>query len=148
LAVFAALPFDVAEREIQTARKLLPDWPEEAFAVRELPADQGPGNILLLEAAFEHVTEVVSGFGKLGTPAERVAKTAASRMSGYMESAAFAGPYLADQLLLPFALAGGGTFTTVKPSRHALTAATVIERFLGRAFTFDQGPDGCHRVRC
>jgi RNA 3'-terminal phosphate cyclase (ATP) len=146
--VFAALPFDVAEREIATARKLLPDWPDEAFAVRELPAEQGPGNILLLEAEFEHVSEVVSGFGKLGTPAERVATKAAARMSGYCASEAFAGPYLADQLLLPFALAGGGTFTTVKPSQHALTAAAVIERFLGRCYSFERDPNGCYRLSC
>jgi RNA 3'-terminal phosphate cyclase (ATP) len=147
-AVFAALPFDVAQREIDTARKLLPDWPEEAFAVRELPDERGPGNILLLEAQYEHVTEVVSGFGKLGIPAERVAKTAAARMAGYCESSAFAGPYLADQLLLPFALAGGGTFTTVKPSQHALTAAAVIERFLDRPCTFERQENGCFLVTC
>jgi RNA 3'-terminal phosphate cyclase (ATP) len=143
LAVVAGLPFDVADREIKTARKLL-DWPEEAFAVRELPEDQGPGNILLLEARFEHVTEVVSGFGKLGVSAQHVAKTAAARMAGYLASNAFAGPYLADQLLLPFALAGGGTFTTVKPSQHSLTAAAVIERFLGRRCSFRPGPSGTH----
>lgn len=146
LAVFAALPFEIADREIKTARKLLPDWPEEAFAVRELPAEQGPGNIVLLEAEFEHVTEVFCGFGKLGVPAERVAKTAAARMSGYCGSEAFAGPYLADQLLLPFALAGGGTLTTVKPSQHALTAASVIAQFLGRSCSFEHQPDGCHRL--
>jgi len=142
-AVFAALPFEIAEREIATARKLL-NWPEDAFAVRELPADQGPGNIVLLEAAFEHVTEIVSGFGKLGVTAEAVVKTAAARMKGYMASDAFAGPYLADQLLLPFALAGGGSFTTVKPSRHALTAADIIERFLGHRCAFEQMESGTH----
>ena len=142
-AVFAALPFEIAQREIAMARKLL-DWPEEAFAVRELPADQGPGNIVLLEAAFEHVTEIVSGFGKLGVTAEAVVKTASARMAGYLASDAFAGPYLADQLLLPFALAGGGSFTTVKPSRHALTAADIIERFLGRRCAFEQMESGAH----
>ncbi|WP_442678241.1 RNA 3'-terminal phosphate cyclase [Sphingomonas sp. ASY06-1R] len=142
-ALFASLPVAVAEREINTARTLL-GWPETAFAVRELPAEQGPGNILLLEAAYEHVTEVVSGFGKLGVPAERVAKMAAGRMAGYLESAAFAGPYLADQLLLPFALAGAGSFTTVKPSQHSLTAATIIELFLGRRCAFRQLPNGVH----
>lgn len=146
MAVFAGLPFEIADREIKTACKLLPDWPEEAFAVRELPAEQGPGNIVLLEAEFEHVTEVFCGFGKLGIPAERVAKTAAARMSGYCASKAFAGPYLADQLLLPFALAGGGTFTTVKPSQHAQTAASVIARFLGRTCSFERQADGCHRL--
>lgn len=147
-AVVAGLPFEIGQREIETARKLLPDWPEEAFAVRDLPAERGPGNILLLEAAFEHVTEVVSGFGKLGVPAHQLAKTAAARMAGYCESSAFAGPYLADQLLLPFALAGGGSFTTVKPSKHAVTAAAVIEMFLGRSISFVQQPDGTHLVSC
>lgn len=147
-AVFAGLPFDIAEREIDTARKLLDGWPEEAFAVRELPAEQGPGNILLIEAGFEQVTEVVSGFGKLGVPAQQVAKKAAARMAGYCASTAFAGPYLADQLLLPFALAGGGAFTTVKPSQHALTAGAVIEKFLGRSFRFEREDDGCFRVSC
>ena len=65
-ALLAALTFDIAEREIRTASKLLPDWPDDAFAVRQLPDAQGPGNVLLLEAEFEHVTEIVTGFGKLG----------------------------------------------------------------------------------
>jgi RNA 3'-terminal phosphate cyclase (ATP) len=79
---------------------------------------------------------VFSGFGQLGVTAERVAKTAVGRMRGYLASDAFAGPYLADQLLLPFALAGGGSFTTVKPSQHSLTAADIIERFTGRRCGF------------
>lgn len=145
LALVAALPVDVADREIKTVKKLL-EWPEDAFAIRELPEEQGPGNILLLEAEFDHVTEVVSGFGKLGVAAQHVAKTAAARMAGYLASDAFAGPYLADQLLLPFALAGGGTFTTVKPSQHSLTAAEIIARFLGRQCSFVQTPSGSHQL--
>ncbi|PTQ62254.1 RNA 3'-terminal phosphate cyclase (ATP) [Sphingomonas aurantiaca] len=144
-ALFAGLPPDVAKREMKTARGLL-DWPEDAFSIRELPEEQGPGNIVLLEAVFENVTEVVSGFGKLGVSAEHVAKTAAARMAGYLASDAFAGPYLADQLLLPFALAGGGSFTTVKPSQHSLTARVIIEAFLGRRCTFLQLPTGSHSV--
>ena len=146
LAIVAAIPPGVADREIATAKKLLAEWPEDAFAVGELPESQGPGNILLLEAAFEQVTEVVSGFGKLGVSAERVAQTAAGRMAGYLASDAFAGPYLADQLLLPFALAGGGSFTTVKPSQHSLTAAAVIELFLEKRCLFTQQPSGTHLV--
>ncbi|MGK6354357.1 hypothetical protein ACMGDH_03915 [Sphingomonas sp. DT-207] len=65
-ALFAALPFNIAERELATARKLLPDWPEDVFAVRQLPDEQGPGNALLLKAVFENATEIVTGFGKLG----------------------------------------------------------------------------------
>lgn len=146
-ALFAALPGDIGQRELRTARSLLPDWPEDAFSMHQLPEGQGPGNALLLAAEFEQVTEVVTGFGKLGVSAESLAKTAAQRMAGFLESQAFAGPYLADQLLLPFALAGGGSFTTVKPSQHARTAADIIERFTGQRWLFEPQPDGCHLVR-
>lgn len=145
IALFAGLIPDIAEREIRTAARLL-DWPEECFAIRQLPEDQGPGNILLLTAEFDHVTEIVSGFGRLGVTSEQVARTAVARMAGYLESDAVAGPYLADQLLLPFALAGGGSFTTVKPSRHSLTAADIIARFLERRCDFSQLPSGAHRL--
>lgn len=146
-ALIAALQRDIAERELKIARKLLPDWPEEAFTVRQLPEEQGPGNALMLEAVFAHGCEIVTGFGRLGVSAESLAKTAAQRMAGFIDSAAFAGPYLADQLLLPFALAGGGSFTTVKPSQHARTAASIVERFTGQRWVFEQQADGCHLVR-
>ena len=131
-ALFASIPGEIAARLVKAARKDLPEWEEGAIVIRELPADQGPGIALILEAAFEHVTEVMSGFGKLGLPAERLGHTTARRMAGYLASKAFAGPYLQDQLLLPFALAGGGSFTSVKISEHTRTAAQVIERFTGR----------------
>ena len=143
-AVFTGLPFEIAERMLARARRDLPDWPDSAFAVRELPADQGPGVILMLEAQYANVTEVISGFGQLGVPAERLAKTAASRMNGYIEASAFAGPYLADQLVLPFVLAGGGSLTTVKPSQHTLTAIDIAKRFTGRRIGLTRQGSGEH----
>lgn len=145
-AIVAGIPFDVADRELKAARKVLAEWPDEAFVTRQLPADQGPGNALLLEASFEHVTELMSGFGKLGVPAERLAKTAAKRMAGYINSGAFAGPYLQDQLLLPMALARGGAFTTVKISEHTRTAASLIERFTGTGFQLHERDEGANLV--
>jgi RNA 3'-terminal phosphate cyclase (ATP) len=133
-AIIAGIPFDVADRELKSAQKVLADWPAEAFVTRQLPADQGPGNALMLDASFAHVTEVMSGFGKLGVPAERLATTAAKRMAGYIASGAFAGPYLQDQILLPMALAQSGAFSTVKISEHTQTAIGLIERFLGTGF--------------
>jgi RNA 3'-terminal phosphate cyclase (ATP) len=100
----------------------------------------------MLEAAFEHVTELVSGFGKLGVPAQTVGEQASKRMAGYLASTAVAGPYLADQLLLPMALAGGGSFTTVKPSKHCLTAAETIAKFLDVKIAFGEDDGGCHVV--
>ena len=111
-----------------------------------MPQEAGPGNILLLDAEYDNVTEIVSGFGKLGVSAEALAKKAAQRLAGYMETSGFAGPYLADQLLLPMALAGHGRFTTVKPTEHARTAACVIERFTGRTCLFAERLGGVHDV--
>ncbi len=145
-ALVSGIPFDIADRELKAARKVLGEWPEESFAVEQLPAEIGPGNALLIEAAFEHVTEVMSGFGKMGLPAERLAKTAAKRMAGYIASGAFAGPYLQDQLLLPLAMAQGGAFTTVRIGRHSRTAAELIGRFTGREIGFSDTPDGAHLI--
>lgn len=143
-ALFSGLPFEVAERLLARARRDLSEWPEGAFAVRQLPAEQGPGVILMLEARYEHVSEIVSGFGQLGVPAERLAKTAAARMRGYLESPAFAGPYLADQLVLPLTIAGGGSFTTVKPSQHLMTAIDLSTRFTSRRFALTRQSGGDH----
>lgn len=145
-ALVTGVPFDVADRELKAARKVLTTWPEDAFAPVQLPADRGPGNALLLTAEFEHVTEVVSGIGQVGLPAERIGKTAAKRMAGYLASGAFAGPYLQDQLLLPFALARGGAFTTVKISQHSRTAMELIERFTGTRFAVSEEPEKGWRI--
>ena len=102
---------------------------------------------LSLEASYDNVTEVVSGFGKIGLSAERIGNTAGKRMAGYEASEAFAGPYLQDQLLLPIALAGGGSFTTVKISQHTRTAADIIALFTGRHAHFEEAADKGHLVR-
>ena len=145
-AAVAALPRAIADREIASARAELPDWPEESFIVDRLPDDFGPGNVLLVEARFAHVTEIVSGFGKFGLSAETIGRQVAGRMKGYLACDAFAGPYLADQLLLPMALAGGGMFSTVKPSAHTHTAAAVIQCFLDREIGFTQRAGGDHLI--
>ena len=143
--LIAALPGEIAVRELAAAATVL-DWPEETRRIDQLSERVGPGNVLMLEAEHEHVTELVTGFGRLGVPAERVGEKAARRMAGYLASSAAVGPFLADQLLLPLALAGGGCFTTVKPSLHSLTAAAVIEKFLEKRLVFDEKVDGCHLV--
>ena len=144
-AIVAALPGEIAVRELGEVERLL-GWPEEARRIVQLPERVGPGNIVMLEARFAQVSEMVSGFGKLGVSAETVAQKAAKRMAGYLSSEAAVGPYLADQLLLPMALAGGGRFSTVKLSQHSRTAADVIRKFLPVAFRIEEREDGPNLV--
>jgi RNA 3'-terminal phosphate cyclase len=71
----------------------------------------GPGNIVLIELASSNVTEMFCGFGRIGANAGSVGSEAADAARSHVVSGAAAGEHLTDQLLLPFALAGGGTFT-------------------------------------
>ncbi len=40
------------------------------------------------------------------------------------------GPHLADQLILPLALAGGGSFVTMPLTLHTITNIAVVQMFL------------------
>ncbi len=122
-AAVARLPVDIADRELAVV-----GW-RESFA-ETLEGSRGPGNVLTLEAEFETVTEVVTGFGQKGVRAEVVAQRALDEMNRYLGSNAAVGEHLADQLLLPMAIAGGGAFTTIEPSAHTLTNADVIRKFM------------------
>ncbi|MES2295781.1 MAG: RNA 3'-terminal phosphate cyclase [Pseudomonadota bacterium] len=131
----AGVPIDVAKRELECVGRGM-GWDEGQLRVRGLPAEQGPGNALLLTLEYEHVTEVFSAFGEKSVPAESIAKMALREAREYQASGAAVGEHLADQLMLPFAMAGAGSFTTHRVSQHALTNAAVIERFLPVRFDF------------
>jgi RNA 3'-terminal phosphate cyclase (ATP) len=79
---------------------------------------------------------VVHGRGQVpwpkgrGVSAEKVANHVAQRARAYLDSGAAVGGYLADQLLLPMALAGSGRFTTCERSDHLLTNLAIIGKFL------------------
>ena len=89
-----------------------------------------PGNLVIIELASSAVTQIFTAFGKLGVSAEDVAKDAAEQAGAYMHSTAAVDEHLADQLLLPFALARGGSFTAMSLNMHAKTNMEVIRAFL------------------
>ena len=127
-AIFANLDMSIAERELKIVHKRL-GWEDELLKLREVKS-VSPGNILLLTLESENVTEVFSGHGILGVSAENVAKNACKGLSRYLTSDAAVGPHLADQLLVPMVLCGGGSFTTLRPSLHTRTNIEVIRSFL------------------
>ena len=130
VAMWANLPGHIAQRELTTVAASL-NWPGACLQYCELPAPQpGPGNYLKLRLICEHTTEVFSTFGELGISAERVARKSIKAMQRYLAANVPVGEHLADQLLLPMALAGAGRFLTLPLSQHTLTNISVIERFL------------------
>lgn len=143
-ALVAAVPFHVAERELETVRRRL-GWRADELHPVGLRNDQGPGNVLMLTLVHEGITEVFTGFGERRTSAERVAEGVCRQAADYLESGAAVGPHLADQLLLPLALAGGH-FTTMEPTLHTRTNLAVIGRFLPRHWGCDALGDGRWRI--
>lgn len=128
-AIVARLPRSIGERELKVVRERL-GWDEECCRVEEACSSPGPGNILCIELESEHCAELFAGFGELGVSAEKVAKDTVRQVDDYLAANVPVGPYLADQLLLPMALAGGGSFRTMAPTRHMTTNAGVIRLFL------------------
>lgn len=139
-AIVAKLPSSIATRELDTVRKRFA-WPGETFTVEEVKRSRGPGNILFIELQSEHVMEIVTGFGEHGISAEQVAERTVKLARQYLASSAPVGCYLADQILLPMALAGKGCFRTMQLSRHALTNIDIIRKFLSVPITAEQDGD-------
>lgn len=127
--LLANLPAHVGDREAAVLRRDL-GWPT---AVERLDGVVGPGNVVLVEVPAGTVTEVFSAFGQRGVRAEAVAESVVARTKAWLAAGVPVGEHLADQLLLPMALAGSGSFRTTSLSLHATTNIAVIRHFLDRA---------------
>ncbi len=144
-AIAARLPAQVAQRQYATVRNLL-GWDGEQLRPVLAPSSASPGNAILLTIESEAVTEVFSAIGDRGVRAESVAREAALEARRYLASGAAVGEHLGDQLMLPFALAGGGAYTLDHVSQHAITNAEVITHFLPVSIGFEQDErfNTCH----
>jgi RNA 3'-terminal phosphate cyclase (ATP) len=144
-AIVCRLPVEIARRELAVVRSAL-NLPESALRVIDDRPAAGPGNVLLIVQAYEYATEVFAGFGARGVRAEQVAQRAVDEALRFARSAAAVGEHLADQLLLPLALAGAGHFTTLEPSAHTRTNIAAIRQFLPVHFELDQRAPDLWRV--
>ncbi|WP_320042097.1 RNA 3'-terminal phosphate cyclase [uncultured Desulfobacter sp.] len=142
-ALVANLPENIAAREIKIVKKLL-GW--ENCEIVNAPDSNGPGNVLTLTVKSENLTEVFTGFGVKGVTAEKVAKRCAGQAKSYLASNAPVGKYLADQLLIPLAMAGGGTFITQPPSRHTMTNIDVVKQFLNLNISCTEIDNRCWQI--
>lgn len=135
----ANLPHHIATRELAVVKQRLAL--DDADLHLRTPEADGPGNVLLLFAEHAHARELVVGFGEHGTRAERVAERACKAMQAYLQADAPVGEHLADQLLIPLAMAGGGSFRSQRLSEHARANLHVIQQFLPVCFVLAQGPN-------
>jgi RNA 3'-terminal phosphate cyclase (ATP) len=145
-----ALPGAVAVRELAALTRAL-GWSGDQLRTPAVRQNEGPGNALMATLAYAHVSEVVTGFGEKGVSAEQVAGALVKEIRSHQASEGALGQHLADQWMLPLALAvmaqgGEASFTCTETTEHATTNIGVIEQFL--PVRFDAETSGtCSRVR-
>jgi len=139
-AIVANLPINIADRELAVIAARL-SW-KEAWLKRETADNsRGPGNVVMIEIESERVTEIFTGFGQRGLRAEAVAEQAVKEARQYLKTSAFAGEHLADQLVVPLAIAGGGSYTAVRLSRHMTTNVEIVRKFIDIDIQMTMLPD-------
>ena len=127
-AVVSRLPLEIAQREVKTIQRRMSLAEDRVTA--ETVDSPGPGNCVTVEIQSREITEVFTGFGQKGVPAKKVAAGVVAQAQRYLAAGIPVGEHLADQLLIPIALAGGGSFRTLAPSPHTETNIDVLRRFL------------------
>jgi RNA 3'-terminal phosphate cyclase (ATP) len=142
----AARVRDAVAGRLWEDRRLEAEW-----TVLDLQA-AGPGSFLLLEAVFKNGRAAFPYLGERGLRPEVLGDRAARRLLKFLESSEGAvDPLLADQLVVPLALGGGGgRITTPEVTRHLETVVAVAVAFGFSAATFGRsgGPGGVEVARC
>jgi RNA 3'-terminal phosphate cyclase (ATP) len=145
-----ALPGSVAVRELAALARAL-GWSGEQLRTPAVRQNEGPGNALLATLEYAQVSEVVTVFGEKGVSAEQVSGALVKEVRAHQASEGALGQHLADQRMLPLALAvvaqgGEAAFTCTKMTEHATTNIGAIEHFLPVRFDVDSA-GACPRVR-
>ena len=139
-AVAANLPAHIPQRMAERARASLCDLgvPINVEPRRVTAACAGAGIFLLAE--YEPFAASFSAYGRPGTPSEAVADEAAARLREHHDSGAAIDRHLADQLLLPLAVAAGpSAFTASQATAHLVTNAWTIGQFGAADIEIEQG---------
>jgi RNA 3'-terminal phosphate cyclase (ATP) len=141
----AGLPKGVAERELAVLQQGL-GWDEGSLRNRGLRNNEGPGNALLAVLRYEHITEVFAAYGEKTVSAEQVARRLLQEVRDYQAHSAPVGPHLADQLMIPMALAAmqgrRGRYWATELTEHTRTNARTIEAFLPVKFSCEVRESG------
>lgn len=149
LSAVADLPEEIAGRQRTRALRHLRDLdcPVD-IAIESMPT-RSRGTVLVLLAHFEHSQACFFALGAPGKRAEAVADEAAGELDRFLAGDAAVDRWLADQLLLPLALANRpSVFRTGEVTQHLLTQADVIRSFLSVTIRIDgqAGEPGTVRV--
>jgi RNA 3'-terminal phosphate cyclase (ATP) len=143
IALTSELPEHVAKRGLDALRKQLHGVGRPVVLEdRSRPGGQ-PGAALLVAGSCQRGHFGFVALGQKGKPIEKVAEEATTAFWRWFEGGAVTEEHLADQLVLPLALAGGESrWTTQQASLHLRTVLWVAEHFLPIGYAIEERPDG------
>lgn len=122
------LKFAIAERERETVMRRLNLKADQTRAASHGDSIS-PGNIVCVRVEHQNLSEVFVALGQLGKTAEAVAGEAADAVEAYLNSGVAVGEHLADQLMVPMALMGGGSYVTGPLTMHSTTNIHTLSLF-------------------
>lgn len=134
----AGLPAHVRQRQAARARAGVQATGREASVQLLKLEAASPGSVVAISGRFAETWITTSALGARGKSAEAVGEEAAAQFRFYLERPGAVDERLADQIVLPLALASGPSeFTTVRVTEHLRTNIDVIQAFLERTVELD-----------
>jgi RNA 3'-terminal phosphate cyclase (ATP) len=131
IAAVTNLPSHIPQRMANRAQNVLAAQGVDARVEARRLRGAGPGAGIFLFAEYEHAVAGFTAYGRKGLPAEQVAEAACQSLLQHHRSGAPVDRHLADQLVLPMALAEGESrLVTSRVTQHLLTNAWAVRQFL------------------
>ncbi len=131
VSAVAGLPREVAEKQRRQALERLEEAGHPAVIETSEVSALDRGSFLFLTARDDVGGGGFSGLGGHDTVTEHVVGAAVEALLDYARTDAACDPHLADQLVVPLALAPGTSrFTTSRVTSHLLTAVSVVQQIL------------------
>lgn len=138
IAAVTNLPSHIPQRMANRARNVLAERGLEAQVEPRRLRGDGPGAGIFLFVRYEHVVAGFTSYGRKGLPAEHVAEAACEHLLTHHQTGIAVDPHLADQLVLPMALAEGESrLVTSEVTQHLLTNTWVVQQFLDCTLSVD-----------
>lgn len=138
--VAGELPAHIAQRISSRATNVLKQARLPASITPERVRSAGPGAGIFLTAHYAQSVAGFSALGRQGKPSDAVADEACEALLTHHIDGAPVDPHLADQILLPLALAEGrSVYRTSQVTQHLLTNADVIRAFIDAEIVIDGG---------
>jgi RNA 3'-terminal phosphate cyclase (ATP) len=157
LSLVAGVDFSIAERQADRAEQRMREA-GVSCQVRAVPMPGGPsrGSHVLVVSRFERVRSGHSATSEGGRDPDRTADGAVAGFTRFLDGRGAVDRHLADQLLVPAGLVASGwvprpagvdlstRFTVGEVTRHLLTNAEVVRRFLPVEIAVDgaEGAEG------